>query len=276
MDPVALEKQLPKLSANLTFLFNEVPFEQRFQAAAEAGFETVECMFPYDLGAEATAELLRRHHLRMDLFNLPAGDFAAGERGVAVFGDRVDEFRDGVASALRMAERLETSKLNCLVGLRDLATDEGTQYQCLLDNLGWAASQVGPRGITLHIEPLCAAEVPGFYLDSVALAERVIDDVGSPDLKLQFDVFHVQRGQGDVVATLRRTIDRIGHVQVADSPDRGAPGTGELNFNYIFAELDRLGYAGRVGLEYRPGGPTGESLTWLIANGWHRLAAATA
>jgi hydroxypyruvate isomerase len=269
-----LETWLPKLSANLTFLFNEIPFEQRFEAAADAGFESVECMFPYDLGAERTAELLGRHHLRMDLFNLPAGDFAAGERGVAVFPDRVAEFRDGVARALDMAAHLGTSKLNCLVGLRDAASGEDEQYRCLVDNLTWAAEEIGARGVTLHIEPLCAAEVPGFFLDSVALAERILDDVASPHLKLQFDVFHVQRGRGDVVASLRASIDRIGHVQVADSPDRGAPGSGELNFNYVFAELDRLGYAGRVGLEYRPGGSTAESLTWLISNGWHGAVAA--
>jgi hydroxypyruvate isomerase len=261
---------LPKLSANLTFLFNELAFDQRFAAAAEAGFDSVECMFPYELGAERLTELLDRHGLRLDVFNLPAGDFAAGERGVAVASDRVAEFRDGVTTAVDLAGTLGTTKLNCLVGLRDPGADWDAQYACLVDNLAWAASRIADRGLTLHIEPLCQAEVPGFFLDSVALGERILDDVASPALRLQFDVYHVQRGQGDVVSTLRRTFDRIGHVQVADSPGRGAPGTGELNYNYIFAELDTLGYDGRVGLEYRPGVSTVDSLGWLVDNGWHR------
>jgi hydroxypyruvate isomerase len=260
---------LPKLSANLTFLFNEVGFDQRFAAAADAGFDTVECMFPYELTAETTADLLQRHGLRLDLFNLPAGDFASGERGVAALPDRIDEFRTGVGTALDYAERVGTTKLNCLVGLRDRAVDWDVQYSCLVDNLRWAVGRLGTRGVTLHVEPLCAAEVPGFFLDTVPLAERILTEVGSPDLKLQFDAYHVQRGQGDVVTALRRTFDQLGHVQVADSPERGAPGTGELNFNFVFAELDRLGYQGQVGLEYRPGGDTQASLAWLIANGWH-------
>jgi hydroxypyruvate isomerase len=263
------EPRLPKLSANLTFLFNEVPFPERFEAAANAGFDAVEFMFPYEHIEKQLGDLLERHGLGLDTFNLPAGDFAAGERGMAVFPGRRGEFKAGVETALRYAAALGTSKLNCLVGLRDPSLTWDEQYQCLVENLRWAADRIGREGVTLQIEPLSPPEVPNFFLDSVGLAERILEEIGSPDLRIQFDVYHVQRAQGDVVTALRRTIDLLGHVQVADSPGRGEPGSGELNFNYILTELDRLGYEGYVGLEYRPTQSTVESLNWLEGNGWH-------
>lgn len=260
---------MPNLSANLTFLFPDLPFLDRFAAAAAAGFDTVEFMSPYDDGHETIGNLLRRHGLRLDLFNLPAGDMAAGERGTAVLPHRTDEFRTGVETALTYAAALGTRKLNCLVGNRDESLSWDLQYQCLIDNLRWAIARLTAVDLTLNVEPLCSAEAPGFFLDSIALAERVLRDVGSDALRIQFDVYHVQRGEGDVVATLRRVFDRVGHVQIADSPARGEPGSGELNFNFILAELDRLGYGGQVALEYRPTKDTAQTLAWLEANGWH-------
>jgi hydroxypyruvate isomerase len=261
---------LPRLSANVTFLFNELPFLERFEAAAEAGFDTVELGSPYGVEPAALSDLLRRYGLRLDLFNLPAGDPAAGDRGMAVDAARRDEFQAGVETALGYAATLGTRKLNCLVGRRAPSVAWEDQYATMVENLSWAADRIGTAGVTLHIEQLCAEEAPGFFLDTIDLAERVVDEVASPRLRIQFDVFHVQRAHGDVVPILRRLIDRVGHVQVADAPGRGEPGSGELDYDEIFGELDRLGYAGTVGLEYRPTRPTRESLGWLEAHGWHR------
>lgn len=260
---------MPKLSANLTFLFTESAFLERFAAAAAAGFDTVEVGFPYEYEPQALSDVLGRHGLRLDLFNLPAGDFAAGERGTAVDPARRAEFQAGVETALGYAAALGTRKVNCLVGKRDSSVPWEDQYRTMIDNLTWAATRTGAAGVTLHVEQLCAAEAPAFFLDSIDLVERVVDEVASPHLRIQFDVYHVQRGHGDVVSVLRRLIDRVGHVQIADSPGRGEPGSGELNYDYILGELDRLGYTGVVGLEYRPTRPTRESLEWLEANGWH-------
>lgn len=259
---------MPTFSANLGFLFTEVPFLERFAAARACGFRAVEFMFPYGWDTDELARRIAEEGLILDLFNLPAGDFEAGERGMATDPARRDEFRGGVERALERADALGVRKLNCLVGRRDETVAWQVQYDCLVDNLRWAASRVGSTGGTLLVEQLNPIENAGFFFDHIGLAEHILDDVGSPHLRLQFDVYHVQRTQGDVVATLRRLIDRIGHVQIADSPERHEPGTGELNFGVILAELDRLGYDGRVGLEYRPSSSTAESLGWVAANGW--------
>jgi hydroxypyruvate isomerase len=225
--------------------------------------------FPYDYEPQVLSDVLGRHGLRLDLFNLPAGDFAAGERGLAVDPSRCAEFQAGVEMALGYAAALGTRKVNCLVGNLDPSVSRDDQYRTMIQNLTWAAARTGAAGMTLHVEQLCAAEAPTFFLHSIDLAERVVDEVASPHLRIQFDVYHVQRAHGDVVSVLRRLVDRVGHVQIADSPGRSEPGTGELNYDYILGELDRLGYAGVVGLEYRPTRPTRESLEWLEAHGWH-------
>jgi hydroxypyruvate isomerase len=257
-----------RFSANLTFLFADRPFLDRFPAAGAAGFRSVEFMFPYEFGVEQVREVMRRAELEIDVFNLPAGNWTAGELGIAVLPDRAEEFHQGVDAALQYAQELGTRKLNCLVGRRDSALEWETQYSCAVENLSWAAARAGERGVTLHVEQLNPIEFPGFFLDNLPVVERLLSDVDSPHLRLQFDVYHVQRTQGNVVATLRRLIDRIGHVQIADSPGRGEPGTGELAYHYILDELDSLGYPGRVGLEYRPTLPTGESFGWVSENGW--------
>jgi hydroxypyruvate isomerase len=255
---------MPLFSANLSLLFTETPFLDRFTAAAAAGFRAVEFHFPYKYRADDLRNRLKESELDVDLFNLPVG----GARGVAGFPGRQAEFRSGVESALAYAATLGTRKINCLLGLRDPSVVWETQYAAAVDNLGWAAARCGESGIRLHIELLNRIENPDFLLTDVTLAERFLDDVGSPNLWLQFDMYHVQRTQGDVVATLRRLIGKVGHVQIADSPARGEPGTGELDYRFILRELDRLGYEGRVGLEYVPTQGTVEGLAWVRDYGW--------
>ena len=259
---------MPVFSANIGFLFPEVPFLARFREAAACGFRSVEFMHPYEYSAEELRACLDEAGLSLDLFNLPSGDFAGGDRGLAASSTRRAEFRDGVAAAITYADKLGTRKLNCLVGLRDLAIPWDEQYASLTENLAWAAAQIGSTGRVLLVEQLNPRETPGFFLNSLELAERLLADVGSPHLRLQFDVYHVQRTQGDMVFALRRLIDRVGHVQIADSPDRHEPGTGEINYGFVLGELDRLGYEGRVGLEYRPSQATRDSLLWVTEHGW--------
>lgn len=259
---------MPVFSANLGFLFTEVPFGARFHAAAACGFRSVEFMFPYEYPLQELYASLHEARVSLDLFNLPAGDFDSGERGLAVSSTRREEFREGVEAAVGYATKLGARKLNCLVGLRDPSLSWDEQYACLVENLRWAAARIGSAGRVLLVEQLNPYETPGFFLDSLEIAERLLADVGSPYLLLQFDVYHVQRTHGDVVSRLRRLIDRVGHVQIADSPDRHEPGTGEINYKFVLGELDRLGYRGRVGLEYRPSQATADTFQWVTEYGW--------
>lgn len=257
-------------SANLSMLWTDVPFLDRFGRARAAGFTTVEYLFPYDHDTSALRAALDAHALRQDLFNLPAGDFAAGERGMAVDPARVEEFRRGVETALEVAEVLDPPKLNCLVGRRPAGVADAEMEACLVENLRWAAERVGAAGRRLVIEPLNPVDAPGFALTSFAVARRIVEAVGSPHLGLQVDLYHLQRIQGEVIPTLRALAPIIGHVQVADPPRRGQPGTGELNYGTILAVLDEIGYAGRIGLEYAPIGDTDASLGWIEALGYRR------
>ena len=250
-----------RFSASLGLLFQEVPFYDRFAAAAAAGFTTVEYMFPYDYDIEAIARLLEQHGLQQDLFNLPAGDFAAGERGIATDPSRRREFRTGVERAAEVAQTLGCQKLNCLVGnqLPGLPWDE--QYKSVVENLNAATATLNREGITLHVELLNLNDAPGFFLHDPDLVARLLDDV--PGLRFQADLYHLQRAHGDLATTLERLADRLGHVQIADSPDRHEPGTGEIHYPYIFDLLERIGYDGSVALEYQPSTTTAESLRRL-------------
>ena len=257
---------MPRFSANLGFLFADAPFLDRFGRASRAGFEVVEYMFPYDYAAAEVARELERHGLRQDLFNLPAGDFAAGERGVAVDPRRRAEFREGVERALEYAARLDCQKLNCLVGrsIDDIAWDD--QYACLVENLAWACERLESTGIVLHVELLNSVETPGFFLDSLSAVRRLLGDV--PALRFQADVYHLQRTGGAIGPVLRQFADRIGHVQIADAPGRHEPGTGEIDFPLVFSVLDQISYGGYVGLEYEPSTPSTEgSLGWAAGYG---------
>jgi len=252
-----------QFSANLSFLFPELPFLDRFAAARAAGFHGVEYMFPY---AFATADIAARLHdngLQQVLFNLPAGDWDAGERGIASHPGRDEEFREGVGRALEIAARLGCRRLNCLAGLRLPAISEAEQLAVLVANLRFAAAACARAGVQLLVEPINSRlDMPGFWLDTPAKAVACLDAAGHENLFLQFDVYHVQVMTGDLANQLTRLLPRIAHLQVADLPGRHQPGTGEINYPFLFRHLEALGYAGWIGCEYRPLGSTAESLAW--------------
>lgn len=253
---------MPKIAANLTMLYNEHAFLDRSAAAAADGFEAVEFMFPYDVPARAIAEQLERHGLTLVLHNLPAGDWAAGERGIAVLPGRQREFQDGVARAKDYATSLGCGMVNCLVGLTPQAGDAAATRARLVDNLRHAASEFAAAGIKLLVEPVNSLDIPGFHLDTVEKAVSIMDEVGHANLWLQYDFYHRQRAGGELLATFRRYKDRIAHVQLADNPGRNEPGTGEINYPAILAALDREGYAGWIGCEYKPAAGTSAGLGW--------------
>jgi len=261
---------MPRFAANLTFLWSDRPFNARFDAAARAGFGAVEYMFPYAEDIDAIAGELRRLKLRQALFNLPAGDWAAGDRGIAVDPGRRGEFREGVRLAVEIARRLGCPRVNCLVGKQMEGVPLAEQWACLVDNLKSAAAAFEEVGLVLLVEAVNTFDIPGFFLRTTSEAFHLQEAVGAANLKVQFDVYHAQRMEGNLVHTLRNNIGRIGHIQVADSPDRNQPGTGEINFGYLFRVLDRTDYAGDVGLEYRPAGTTDESFGWIEELGYTR------
>src|SRR5689334_1821328 len=250
---------MPRLAANLSMLFTERPFLDRFAAAAAAGFRYVEYQFPYAWPAKAVAEAARRAGVQVVLHNLPAGDMAAGDRGIACLPGREDEFRAGVEQAIGYASASGCPRLNCLAGL---APVERAHFDVLVANVRYAARRLSEVGVQLVIEPINTRTVPGFFLSGSAQAIDVLDAAGEGNAFLQYDVFHMQIMEGDLAATLERLLPRIGHIQVADVPERHEPGTGEVNFEFLLAHLDAIGYSGRVGCEYNPRGHTLEGLQW--------------
>jgi hydroxypyruvate isomerase len=254
---------MPRFAANLSMLFTEYPFIERFDRAAAAGFKAVEFLFPYSEDVPAVKEALQRNGLEQVLFNLPAGDFAQGDRGIANNPSRVAEFREGVAWALEIAAMLSCPRLNCLAGLTLSDVPVDAQVETLCDNLAYAAGQAEAAGVVQLIEPLNTIDSPGFLVGTTTHALEIIERVGHPNLRLQFDVYHQQRMEGNLAATIEQVIGRIGHVQIADSPARHQPGTGEINYPFVFRVLDDAGYDGWVSLEYRPQGTTEASLGWL-------------
>ncbi len=254
---------MPKFAANLTMLFTELPFLDRFAAARNAGFTAVEYLFPYEYDRQDLAARLRDHGLTQVLHNLPAGDWAAGERGIACHPDRRDEFRAGVERAITYANALDCRQLNCLVGKQPVAVTHEEAHATVVSNLRYAADALAAEGIRLLIEPINAYDIPGFFLTRTDQALALIDEVGSANLFLQYDIYHAQRTEGELAATLQRNLARIAHVQVADNPGRNEPGTGEINYDYLFRHLDHIGYAGWVGCEYKPAASTAAGLSWL-------------
>ncbi len=252
---------MPRFAANLSMMFTERPFLERFGAAADAGFEAVEYLFPYDHPAETVAAALRAAGLRQVLFNLPPGDWAKGERGLAALPERAEEFRRSVATALDYAQALDAPLLHVMAGLAP--ADDPAAAAAYLDALRFAADAVGAAGRTLLIEPINRRDMPGYFLDDFDRAAAIIDRLGHPNLRLQFDIYHRQILHGDVLTGLETLMPMIGHVQVASVPKRQEPGTGELDDFRIFAALDALGYDGWVGCEYRPAGATLDGLGWL-------------
>ncbi len=254
---------MPRFAANLSMLFTEYPFLERFDRAAAAGFQAVEFLFPYAEDASAIRDALSRNGLEQVLFNLPAGDFAAGERGIANDPSRVEEFRDGVARALEIADRLACPMLNCLIGLDVPGVPVEQQWATVETNLAYAAEQAQAAGVRQVVEPLNPFDAPGFLLVTPGQGFDLVERIGHPNLSVQYDLYHAQRTAGNLTATIRDRIANIGHVQIADSPGRNQPGTGEINFPFVLQALDDAGYAGWVSLEYKPLGSTEESLGWL-------------
>jgi len=254
---------MPRFAANLTMLFNEVDFLERFQAAAQAGFRGVEYLFPYAYPKEQLAELLNRHGLVQVLHNLPAGDWAKGERGLAALPDRVGEFQDGVGQAIEYAHALGCTQLNCLAGIRPSGLADEKVIATLMTNLRFAARHLQAAGIRLLVEAINTRDIPGFYLCGTQQTVDLIAATGSENIYLQYDIYHMQRMEGELGATLEQHLPRIAHIQLADNPGRHEPGTGEINYPFLFSLLNRLGYEGWIGLEYKPLTTTTEGLGWL-------------
>ena len=253
---------MPRFAANLTMLFNEVPFLDRFEHAAKAGFEAVEFLFPYDHPAEEIKRRLDDNGLTLVLHNLPAGEWNAGERGIACHPDRVDEFRAGVAKAIAYAKTLGVGQLNCLAGKAPAGVSDELLRQTFVDNLRYAAGELKKAGLRLLIEPVNTFDIPGFYLNRTTQALAIIDEVGSDNFYVQYDIYHAQRMEGELAATMQKVLPRIGHIQLADNPGRNEPGTGEINYPFLFALLDRIGYDGWIGCEYKPATTTEAGLAW--------------
>ena len=256
---------MPRFAANLTMLFGETPFLDRFAAAKAAGFSGVEYLFPYDYDKADLREQLDEHGLVQVLHNLPAGDWAAGERGIAILPDRVDEFRDGVARAISYAKALDCRQLNCLVGVAPRDVDPFEMNEVLVENLRFAADALARERIKLLVEPINTLDIPGFFLNKTEQAVQLIADVRSSNLFIQYDIYHMQVMEGDIARSLQKHLPRIAHVQLADNPGRNEPGTGEINYPFLFRHLDTLGYRGWVGCEYKPRTTTVDGLGWHAA-----------
>jgi hydroxypyruvate isomerase len=274
---------MPKFAANLTMQFNEVPFLQRFEAAADAGFRAVEFLLPYAWPAADIAALLSQHGLKNILFNMAAGDWDAGERGLAALPGREADFLRAVDQGIAYAKVLGTPNLHVMAGLVPslggiAATEPAaiaqrkSMHATYVANLRHAAAETARHGITLLIEPINGRDMPGYFLATQAQAHAIRAEVGAPNLKVQMDFYHVQMAEGDIAAKLRDYLPHVGHVQIAGVPGRHEPDVGEINYPYLFSLLDELGYDGWVGCEYRPRAGTVEGLGWLLGNsGWETI-----
>ncbi|MBY3092259.1 hydroxypyruvate isomerase family protein [Rhizobium laguerreae] len=252
---------MPVFAANLTMMFNEWAFLDRFDAAAEAGFAAVEYLFPYEATPEAIAELLARNNLQQALFNLPPGDWAAGERGIAALPGRFDALKADVERALDYAAATGVRRLHLMAGIADRHDEDASS--AYRRSVTYAAGRLAEKGIDLLLEPINGRNMPGYFLNDFGAAERLIAECGLPNLKLQFDIYHRQIIHGDVTIALRHLLPIAGHIQIASVPSRNEPDGEELNYPYLFGEIDRLGYDGFVGCEYIPRGHTLDGLGWF-------------
>lgn len=254
---------MPKFAANLTMLFNEVPFLERFDSARKTGFGGVEFLFPYDFSKQEVKAALDRNDLTLVLHNLPAGDWGKGERGIAVLPDRIDEFRRGVAQTIDYAVALGCNQVNCLSGIAPQGLDREVLRNTFVSNLRLAANALAKHDIRLLIEPINHYDIPGFYLNTVEQAASIIEEVASNNLFIQYDLYHQQRTRGELIATYARYKHLIAHIQLADNPGRNEPGTGEINYPFVFEALDAAGYNGWIGCEYKPKAGTEAGIGWL-------------
>jgi hydroxypyruvate isomerase len=254
---------MPQFAANLTMLFNEHAFLDRFEAAAQAGFKAVEFLFPYAYPVAELQQRLKDNGLKLVLHNLPAGDWDAGDRGLACDPRRVDEFRAGVARGIEYGTALGVPHLNCLAGKAPAGVDDATLRSTFVANLRYAAAEFKKAKLNLLIEPINRFDIPGFYLNTTAQALSILNEVGADNAYVQYDIYHAQRMEGELANTLSQSLARIGHIQLADNPGRNEPGTGEINYAFLFKHLDRIGYTGWIGCEYKPAARTEDGLGWI-------------
>jgi hydroxypyruvate isomerase len=256
---------MPKFAANLTMLFTEVGFLERFGAAAKSGFNAVEYLFPYDYDKDTLRARLAEHGLKQVLHNLPAGNWSAGERGIGCLPDRIAEFESGVDRAIEYATALGCPRVNCLAGIRPAAVEAEVARRTLVRNLQYAAPRLEAAGIALLVEPVSTKEVPGFFLSGTPQALEIIAAAGSKNLFLQFDMYHMHLMGEDLAETIKDHRSSIAHMQLADAPGRHEPGTGKIDYAALFELIDRVGYTGWIGCEYNPLTSTERSLKWCPA-----------
>jgi len=254
---------MTQLAANLTMMFTELPFIERFDAAARAGFKAVECVAPYVAPATVVQERLRSLGLTMALFNLPPGDWAAGERGFGADPARKAEFRESIDRALEYADATGCRTLHLMAGKIAAGANRAAWTATLIENVRLAADAVAGRGLTIVLEPInTRVDIPGYFYDTTAAVLAVMDAANRPNVKLLYDIYHMQIMEGDLARTIERLLPRIGHIQLADNPGRNEPGTGEINYGWLLKHLDALGYDGWVGCEYKPAQETAAGLGW--------------
>jgi hydroxypyruvate isomerase len=254
---------MPKFSANLSMLYTELPFLDRFEAAARANFKAVEFLFPYAYVAKDIKQRLDDNGLELVLHNLPAGDWDAGERGIACDPSRTEEFRTGITRGIEYAQALGVRQLNCLAGKAPAGVALDALRDTFTSNLARAAVALKSAGLRLLIEPINTYDIPGFYLSRTNQALSILDAVGADNAFVQYDIYHAQRMEGELAATMQKHLPRIGHIQLADNPGRNEPGTGEINYPFLFVHLDRIGYQGWIGCEYKPATTTLAGMGWL-------------
>ena len=254
---------MPQFAANLTMLYNEVPFLERFELAANSGFKAVEFLFPYAYEAAEIKNKLEQNQLKLVLHNLPAGDWDAGDRGSACNPDRVEEFRAGVAKAIEYAKVLGVPQLNCLAGKMQPGISEQLLHDTFVENLQFAAAVLKKSQLKLLIEPINTFDIPGFFLSTTQQALDILSEVDADNLFVQYDIYHAQRMEGELSNTIEKNLSKIAHIQLADNPGRNEPGTGEINYPHLFKLLDRIGYQGWIGCEYKPATTTDAGLSWI-------------
>ena len=256
---------MPKFAANLSMMFNEHDFPNRFAAAAKAGFDAVEFLFPYDYSPAEVAQWHKENNLKNVLFNLPPGDWAAGERGIAALPGREAEFRAGVAKAVEYALALGTPQLHMMAGLVPAGSDMAIHRKTYLENMKFAAQALAKHNLNLLLEPINTRDMPGYFLNTQVQAHELRVESGEPNVKVQMDFYHAQIMEGDLAETFKKYFKDIGHTQIASVPKRNEPDDGEVNYPYLYQLLDEMGYEGYVGCEYRPKGKTEDGLDWFKA-----------
>ncbi len=251
-----------KFAANLTMLFNEYDFLDRFEQARKHNFDAVEYLFPYDYDAFELKNLLKKYNLKQALHNLPAGNWDAGERGIACNPDKIEEFKTGVEIAIDYAKTLNCTKLNCLIGIPEKKFSSNEIDECVLENLSYASEKLKKEKISLLIEAVNTVDIPGFYLNTTKQANKIISQIKSNNIFIQYDIYHMQIMEGNLSLTIKENLNLIKHIQIADHPGRHEPGTGEINYNFLFKFIQSLKYKGYVGCEYIPKTNTEEGLKW--------------